>query len=232
MHFWRDIYLEGRKWTEKGLFVVLCLWLFQACQPSISEVKVGDTLFTTIPAAYSGIDFQNAITYTEDFNPYTFRNFFNGGGVALGDINNDGLVDIYFSGNLEDNKLYLNKGDFRFEDITQKAGVACPNVWSSGVTMADINADGLLDIYVCKSGSPEGDNRYNELFINNGDLTFTEQANAYGLDDLGLSTHAVFFDYDKDGDLDCYLLNNSIRSVGGYDLVRDQRKIRDTLGGN
>src|SRR5690606_5950836 len=114
----------------------------------------------------------------------------------------------------------LNKGDFKFEDITEKAGVASPQVWSSGVSMADVNGDGWLDIYVCKSGRPEGKYRHNELFINNGaapgrDLTFTEKAAEYGIDDVGLSTHAAFFDYDKDGDLDMYLLNNSIRSVGG-----------------
>lgn len=177
------------------------------------------------------IDFENTLTYTEEFNPYTYRNFYNGGGVALGDINNDGLLDIYFTGNVVDNKLYLNKGNWQFDDITAQAGVACSGVWSSGATFVDINGDGLLDIYVCKSGMPGGDNRHNELFINNGDLTFSEQSKKYGLDIIGLSTHAAFFDYDKDGDLDCYLLTNSIRSVGGYDLIEGQRDIPDPDGG-
>lgn len=190
------------------------------------------TLFSTMPANVTGIDFANQIQYTEDYNPYTFRNFFNGGGVGLGDINNDGLVDVFFCANFESNRLYLNKGNFQFEDITRKAGLITKNVWSSGVAMADVNGDGWLDIYVCKSGKPGGNRRYNELFINNGDLTFTEKAAEYGLSDMGLSTHAAFFDYDRDGDLDCYLLNNSIKSVGGYDLVKGQRTIRDKNSGN
>ncbi len=128
------------------------------------------------------------------------------------------------------NRLYLNKGTssevgIAFEDITESAGLLSENVWSTGVTFVDINYDGWMDIYVCKSGLPGGPNRRNSLYINNGDLTFREEAEKYGLDNLGLSTHASFFDYDRDGDLDCYLLNNSIRSVGGYDLIKDQREI-------
>ncbi len=178
----------------------------------------------------TGIHFRNDVPYTEEFNTYTYRNFYNGGGVALGDINNDGLIDIYFTGNLNDNKLYLNKGNWVFEDITEKAGVACTGVWSTGVTMVDINGDGLLDIYVCKAGPPGGTNRHNELFINQGDLTFKESAAEYGLDIIGLSIHASFFDYDNDGDLDCYLLSNSIRSVGGFELFEGQRDIPSPEG--
>ena len=178
----------------------------------------------------TGIDFQNTLYFTEDFNPYTYRNFFNGGGVALGDINNDGLVDIYFTGNLVSNKLYLNKGELQFEEITNSAGVACEGTWSAGSTFVDINNDGLLDLYVAKSGKPGGKRRYNELFINNGDLTFTESAASYGLDITGLSVQAAFFDYDGDEDLDLYLLNNSIRSVGAYDLIEDQREIASEDG--
>jgi hypothetical protein len=162
---------------------------------------------------------------------YTYRNFYNGAGVAIGDINNDGLSDIYFCGNMEGNKLYLNKGNFQFEDITEKAGVSCGVIWSTGISMVDVNADGWLDLYVCKSGKPEGSNRFNELFINNHDLTFSEKSKEYGLAVVGLSTHAVFFDYDEDNDLDCYLLTNSIKSVGNYDLIRDQRQISDPQGG-
>jgi len=186
-----------------------------------------------------GISFENILTYDEAFNPYLYRNFYNGGGVAIGDINNDGLEDIYFTGNMVDNKLYLNKGNWQFEDITQIAGVACPGVWSTGATFADVNGDGLLDLYVCKSGRPTGSNRHNELFINNGPstdstgtghVTFTEASKEYGLDVEGLSVHAAFFDYDKDGDLDVYVLNNSLRSVGGFDLIKDQRTIPDESG--
>ncbi|HLT50896.1 MAG TPA: VCBS repeat-containing protein, partial [Arenibacter sp.] len=207
----------------------LCLLFILACNrenknPIEKDAEIFD-LKTNI-----GIDFQNDLSYTEDFNPYTYRNFYNGGGVAIGDINNDGLPDIYFTGNMVDNKLYLNKGNWKYEDITEKAGVACKNVWSTGATLVDINNDGLLDLYVCKSGKPGGENRHNELFINNGDLTFSEQSAAYGLDIEGLSIQAAFFDFDRDGDLDCYILNNSIRSVGAYDLIKDQRSIPSDSG--
>lgn len=178
----------------------------------------------------TGIEFSNDLAYTEQLNPYTYRNFYNGGGVALGDINNDGLLDIFFTGNLVDNKLYLNKGNWKFEDITEMAGVASIGSWSTGATFADINGDGFIDLYVCKAGPPGGDNRKNELFINQGDLTFVNQAKDFGLDILGLSIHSAFFDFDKDGDLDCYLLNNSIRSVGNFDLIEDQRSIPDPEG--
>ena len=179
-----------------------------------------------------GVDFINQLNSTENLNTYTYRNFYNGAGVGIGDINKDGLPDLYFCGNLVGNKLYLNKGNFQFEDITQKAGVSCAGSWSTGVSMADVNGDGWLDIYVCKSGDPKSKNRHNELFISNGDLTFSEKAKEYGLAELGLSNHATFFDYDRDGDLDCYLLNNSFQSVTEFDMKPDQRQQRDPLGGN
>ena len=150
----------------------------------------------------------------------TPRNFYNGGGVGLGDINNDGLIDIYLTSNQNQNKLYLNKGNFIFEDITDDAAVGGTKAWSTGVTMVDINSDGFLDIYVCNSGDIKGDNKQNELFINNGDLTFTESASKYNLDDKGYSTHASFFDYDKDGDLDVYILNNSYQAIGSFNLTK------------
>ena len=212
---------------NRALLIHLALILACGCKQ-----KVQQPLFTEMPMEHTGIDFSNTLTHTEEFNMYTYRNFYNGGGVGLGDINNDGLSDLFFCGNLVDNKLYLNRGDFKFEDITKRAGVASENIWSSGVSFADINGDGWLDIYVCKSGKPGGEKRHNELFINNGDLTFSEMAKEYGIADEGFSSHAAFFDYDKDGDLDCYLLNNSFRSVGGYDMRPGLRDIRDTLGGN
>ncbi|MFC0772092.1 VCBS repeat-containing protein [Terrimonas alba] len=199
---------------------------------SCTAKKNADPLFTKLSSGHTGINFTNSVSYTEEFNPYTFRNFFNGGGVAVGDINNDGLPDLFFCSNQHSNKLYLNKGNFQFEDITSQAGIVSDGVWSTGVTMADVNGDGLLDIYVCKSGDITSRNRSNELFINQGNLKFVPKAKEYGLDNRGLSTHAAFFDYDRDGDLDCYLLNNSFRSVGNYDLVKDERAYVDSLGGN
>lgn len=187
----------------------------------------------------SGIDFRNDLTYTDALNPYTYRNFYNGGGVGLGDFNGDGLLDIYLTGNLVDNKLYLNRGDFRFEDVTAAAGVGCPDTWSTGVAVVDIDLDGDLDLYVCKAGPPAGEEiagmtgvRHNELFLNNGDATFREASAEYGLDVVGLSVHSAFFDYDADGDLDCYLLNNSTRSTTGYDFKEGLRDIPDPEGGN
>jgi hypothetical protein len=208
--------------------VIFLFYLISACQ----DKTASNADFRSLTAQETGIAFANTLDYNEELNAYTYRNFYNGAGVAIGDINNDGLEDIYIAGNQVDNKLYLNLGDLRFKDITTEAGVASPNVWSSGVSMADVNGDGWLDIYVCKSGPLEGSNRNNELFINNGDGTFSEQAAQWGIADKGLSNHAAFFDYDKDGDLDMYLLNNSTRSVGIYDLRKGQREIRDPDGGN
>ncbi|HMN90631.1 MAG TPA: VCBS repeat-containing protein [Saprospiraceae bacterium] len=191
-----------------------------------------DTLFTMLPARLTGIDFINKLEYDRNFNIYTYRNFYNGGGVAVGDVNNDGLPDLYFTANMGPNRLYLNEGNFRFKDVTEQAGVAGTGAWSTGVAMADVNGDGLLDIYVCNSGDVKGDNKQNELFINNGDGTFTEAAAAWGVADRGYSTHAVFFDYDGDGDLDMYLLNNSYQAIGSFNLRKNERPKRDSLGGD
>lgn len=192
----------------------------------------GQSLFVKRSNAELGINFENKLTDTPDFNVYKYRNFYNGGGVAIGDINNDGLVDIYMVSNQEKNHLYLNKGNWKFEDITDKAGVAGKKSWATGVTMADVNGDGLLDIYVCNSGDVKGGNKENELFINKGDMTFEEKAAEYGLNDKGYSTHATFFDYDKDGDLDCYILNNSFKAIGSFNLKINERPKRDELGGD
>ncbi|PSR55464.1 RNA-binding protein [Adhaeribacter arboris] len=211
--------------------VIICCTCF-ACQ---KKAPIADTLFEELPATYTNITFVNKVEVTPEMNIFSYRNFYNGGGVAIGDVNNDNLPDIYFSANTAKNQLYLNKGNLQFQDITTQAGVASKQAWSTGVTMADVNGDNLLDIYVCNAGDVTGDNRKNELFINNGNNAqgipvFTEKAAEYGLDDEGYSTHAAFFDYDRDGDLDVYLLNNSSYPVSrlGFNNIRNQR---DKLGG-
>ncbi len=204
--------------------------LFASCHPNSNQKNL--TLFSTLNAEETGLDFENTLTYTSDFNIYKYRNYYNGGGVGLGDVNNDGLLDVYLTANLLSNRLYLNRGDFMFEDVTEEAGVMGTRVWSTGVSMVDINADGWLDIYVCNSGDIKGDNKQNEFFINNGDGTFTDKAVEMGLADPGFSTHAAFFDYDKDGDLDVYLLNNSYRSIESFNLRTNERLKRDQLGGD
>jgi enediyne biosynthesis protein E4 len=216
-------------WNQNISAILLAL-LGIACNSAQDQPT--PTLFEKIPSSISGVDFSNTLEFDDKFNIFTYRNFYNGGGVALGDINNDGLLDIYFTSNQGENKLYLNLGDFKFQDITESAGVKGSRAWSTGVAMADINGDGFLDIYVCNSGDIKGDNKQNELFINNGDGTFTEKAAQYGLADEGFSTHAVFFDYDKDGDLDVYLLNNSYQAIGSFNKMQNERPKRDPVGGD
>lgn len=189
-------------------------------------------LFQLMDSGSTGIDFKNTVVDGEHFNIITYRNFYNGGGVAIGDINNDSLPDIYFTANQGPNKLYLNQGDFVFKDITEQANVRGTKAWSTGVTMADVNGDGWLDLYVCNSGDIEGENKENELFINNGDLTFTQNAAEFGLNNSGYSTHAAFFDYDADGDLDCYILNNSFRDPSKIELYRQVRQETSDPGGD
>lgn len=189
------------------------------------------TLFQILPPEETGIYFNNEITETEKFNIIEYLYFYNGGGVAVGDINNDGLPDLYFSGNQLPNKLYLNKGNLIFEDITENAGVASIGEWKTGVTMVDINGDGLLDIYVCRLGNFKEIEGRNELYINNGDLTFTESAEEYGLAFRGFSTQAAFFDYDGDGDLDMYLLNHAVHTERTYGRA-SLRYIDDGLYGD
>jgi enediyne biosynthesis protein E4 len=217
----------------KGSFIgQLTLILILSQCVACTTIKEKSLLFESLHPDSTGIEFRNDLSFNQQFNIYTYRNFYNGAGVGLGDFNNDGLLDIYLTANQQPNKLYLNKGNFQFEDITSAAGVAGTKSWSTGVAVADVNGDGWLDIYVCNSGSVEGDNKENELFINNGDLTFTERAAEYGIADRGYTTHAVFFDYDRDGDLDLYILNNSYQAIGSFNLMKNERTKRDSLGGD
>jgi hypothetical protein len=215
----------------KAAVFLIAVSLFISC--ALDSEKQSKKLFALISKSESGLDFANNLTFDQNFNIYTYRNFYNGGGVAIGDINNDGLLDVYLTGNQVSNKLFLNKGNFHFEDVTEKAGVGGKQNWSTGVAMADVNGDGLLDIYLCSSGNVEGDpKKQNELFINNGDLTFSEKAKEFGIADKGYTTHAAFFDYDKDGDLDLYILNNSYQAIGSFNLRKNERPIRNPLGGH
>jgi len=199
----------------KNWWIYITVGIFVGCTQ-------GGALFDNPTSNKTGIDFANRITETDDLNILDYLYFYNGGGVAVGDVNNDGLPDIYFSGNQVKNKLYVNKGNMTFEDITEQAGVSGESDWNTGTVMADVNGDGLLDIYACAVVGINGFGGYNELFINNGpstesgQVTFTEKAQEYGLDFESYSSSAAFFDYDLDGDLDLYLLNHAVHTTESY----------------
>ncbi len=215
------------------LMPVYLLLLLTGCKDE--KIK---TVFTLLDSKQTGINFKNISVENEQINILTYEYLYNGGGVSVGDINNDGLKDIYFTSNNQENKLYLNKGNMKFEDITTKAGAGCKEGWKTGTTMADVNGDGFLDIYVCKSADGNPEHRRNILLINNGfspspkgegggEVTFTNKAKEYGVDDFGYSTQATFFDYDNDGDLDMFLLNHSLievsNTIGINPMLRNAR---------
>ena len=215
----------------KYIFVLAILSVCASCKQADKK------LFTEVPSSHSNINFKNEIKEDEAYNILTYEYLYNGGGVAVGDINNDGLPDVMFTGNMTPNKLYLNKGDFKFEDITDAAGVAGRNKWKTGVVMADVNGDGLLDIYVCYSGPGTDAERSNELYINNGVKngipTFTESAKKYGLDAPGTFTTSVaFFDMDNDGDLDMFMVNHGDMFYNPYFNTDKLRSTRDPRFGN
>lgn len=217
---------------NKYLLLVTFLGMV-ACNESIPKK---DHLFNSISASETKVDFINQLQETEDFNIITYLYYYNGGGVAIGDINNDDLPDIYFSGNQSSNKLFLNQGNLKFKDITVESGLAGllgENVWTTGVTMADVNGDGWLDLYVCYLGDYKGIIGKNQLFINNGEgtNTFTEKAEDYGIDIQSYAQQANFFDYDLDGDLDMYLVNHSVHSPETF-VKAELREKRDSLAGD
>ncbi|MFS4455089.1 VCBS repeat-containing protein [Maribacter sp. 2304DJ31-5] len=203
-------------------FLAFLLFLsFISCQNHDTENR-----FTRLSSKETGITFVNRLQETEEFNVLKYGYLYNGGGVAIGDINNDGLLDIYFTGNMVGSHLYLNQGNFKFKEIAKEAGVFAEGLWNTGTTMVDVNADGLLDIYICRSAANDPKKRKNLLFINNGDLTFTEKAKEFGVDDSGYTTQASFFDYDNDGDLDLYVLNHSTQEYAGFDKITYRLKNR------
>lgn len=207
--------------------VAACLVLI-ICDRSLAQ---NHALFEPMSPGKTGIHFKNMLEESPTSNVLTYEYFYNGGGVAVGDVNNDGLDDIYFTGNMRPNALYLNQGNFEFKEIAVAAGVSCEGGWKTGVTMADINHDGFLDLYVCYSGKGDPEKRRNKLFINNGDLTFSEKAAEYGLDDPGHTTHASFFDFDRDGDLDMYLLNHNVVVIREFEFA-SARKTRHPYAGD
>ncbi len=184
--------------------------------------KDAETLFVLRSPEATGVQFSNTLFETTSLNIVTFEYFYNGAGVAVGDINGDGLQDIYFSGNMVEGKLYLNKGNFQFEDITAKAGISTKNQWGTGVSMADVNGDGRLDLLLCFAGPYAPETRQKKLYLNNGDLTFTEAAQQYGFTDHDHTTQAAWIDYDRDGDLDVFFLNN-ITDALGPNVIRPKR---------
>jgi hypothetical protein len=197
-----------------------------ACRSSV------DTLFVNEPSSHTNVDFANIPEEHKGLNILYYLYYYNGGGVAIADINNDGLPDIYFTANRKSgNKLYLNKGNFVFEDITKKAGVAGISDWCTGVTMADVNNDGFLDIYVSTVSGRYGLSGHNELYINNGNNTFREESARYGLNTSCYTTQSVFFDYDHDGDLDCFILNQS-RHPHANIVDTSKRRTYDTSSGD
>lgn len=204
----------------------------------ISGCKRDDTLFTLLDAGKTGIDFNNYIDEDEENNVLRYGYFYNGGGVAAADFNNDGLIDLYFTGNMVANKLYLNRGDMEFEDVSEKSGTGLNEGWKTGVSLVDINDDGWIDIFVSRAGAQDPRLRTKLLYVNNGKTadgipTFTEKAAEYGLNDASYTTQAVFFDYDRDGDTDCFLLNHSLQEYAGFsNLLASYRQQRNEAYGN
>lgn len=220
-----------RKWINTGWWCASIL-LF-AC----GKKQQADRLFETLPSDSTGIHFTNTLTPTPDFNLFSYMYYYNGAGVGAGDVNNDGLTDLFFAANQQQNRLYLNKGGMRFEDITAAANIPTDSSWSTGVSMIDLNADGLLDIYVCRVSQYKGLTGSNQLLIckgidENGIPHYEEKAAAYGIDFSGFSTQAAFLDYDLDGDLDMFLLNHSVNHDGNYAPRANFVNTYDTLAGH
>ncbi|MFP4845130.1 VCBS repeat-containing protein [Winogradskyella sp. PE311] len=214
---------------------IICFFIFSCSGERDNKEGLGDEIqtvpFKILNPEDSGLKFSNDLTDTGDLNIIEYLYYYNGGGVALGDINNDGLDDIYLTANQKPDKLFLNLGNLKFKDISKESEISLETNWSTGATMTDVNNDGLLDIYVCKVGNYKGLSAHNELYVNQGNNKFKEEAASYGLNFSGFSTQASFFDYDNDGDMDVYLLNHSIHSVSSYGN-KDLREKSDALAGD
>lgn len=204
---------------KRALFLLCAAFVVLNCDRS-PQAKPHQIPLTALPAEQTGITFENNLVYKDNVNILEYLYYYNGGGVAIGDINNDGLEDIFFTANQGSDKLYLNQGNLTFKDITTEANIYTDNSWSSGVAMEDVNNDGYLDIFVAKVGNHKGLQAHNILYLNNGNSTFTESSRQLGLDFSGLSTQPAFIDYDRDGDLDLYLLNHAVHTVRSYGTTK------------
>jgi hypothetical protein len=231
VNFWSLVFYK-RVGTGSSFFQVICLSILLI---SCHQKKL---FFEKMSSGATGINFTNTLTETKEHNVLNYEYYYNGSGVASGDLNGDGLADLYFTGNQVSSKLYLNKGDFKFEDVTVTAGVLGKNGWKTGVSFVDINEDGKLDIYVCYSGFGNDSSRVNQLFINNGNNSsgipfFTERATEYGIDAPGTySSQALFFDYDRDGDIDMFLLNHANGFYSPFFNTTYLRNLRHPQFGN
>ena len=215
-----------------------CLLIWAGCDSSekniqsrTSQAEAPAPLFRLLSPEQTGVQFANVLPENPEMNILAYEYYYNGGGVAIGDVNNDGLADLYLTANLVASRLYLNRGGMRFEEVTRQTGAVSRPGWKTGVTMADVDGNGFLDIYICRSGKMEAAGRANELFMNNGDGSFTERAAELGLADEGYGTQAAFFDYDGDGDLDMFLLNHSIKSLVTMN-VAEMKQGRDPYTGD
>ena len=232
--------MPGHPGVDRRLALAAFLVVAAACgggdRSREEPPPAGDALFTLLPSSYTGVRFENRIEDTPEANVFSYRNYYNGGGVALGDLTGDGLPELMLTSNLGENRLYLNEGAFRFTDVTRRAGVAGEGAWATGITFADVDGDGRLDIYVAVAGDAGEERRANQLYIHrgldeDGIPTFTESAAEHGIADRGYTTHSAFFDYDGDGDLDLYVLNNSPRPANSFGLL-NTRDVRDPYGGD
>src|SRR5687768_15000858 len=229
--------LSRRHLLAAGIALTVACTGVDGSDKSDSSPPADGHLFTKLPSSYTGVRFENRLEDTRELNVFTYRNFYNGGGVAIGDLTGDGLPELVLTANQGGPRLYANAGRFRFRDVTDASGLeAGKESWTTGATLADVNGDGRLDVYVCRAGAGAPARRANALWINQGtDASgvpqFRDMAAEYGVADQGFSTHAAFVDYDRDGDLDLFLINNSPRPVSSFGM-RNTRHVRDAYGGH